>query len=204
MNYKLVPKQLTDSMAKVLRNEHCVYQTEQELYDAMLEAAPAAPVELEPMAYMASSGTCITAEDVSYTPNWTDYYTTPLVRQSDAAAVIAAKDAEIERLKEERLGVISQSKMHPSWLEKSREEILDCLRFQGATTAVLLVETADLRKQLAAADKQRDELLAALEKQFADAKHCQQVMLNEVGIGFLDVVTLDASEEAIARMKGAA
>ena len=53
-------------------------------------------------------------------------------------------------------------------------------------------------------EKQRDELLAALEKQFADAKHCQQVMLNEVGIGFLDVVTLDASEEAIARSKGAA
>ena len=52
--------------------------------------------------------------------------------------------------------------------------------------------------------KQRDDLLAVLEKQFADAKHCQQVMLNEVGIGFLDVVTLDASEEAIARMKGAA
>ena len=98
MNYKLVPKQLTNSMAEVLRNEHCVYQTEQELYDALLEAAPAAPVELEPVAYMASSGTFITAEGVSYTPNWTDYCTRPLVRQSDAAAVIAAKDAEIERL----------------------------------------------------------------------------------------------------------
>ena len=45
----------------------------------------------EPVAYMAPSGTCVTAEDVSYTPNWTDYYTTPLVRQADAAAVIAAK-----------------------------------------------------------------------------------------------------------------
>ena len=42
MSYKLVPKQLTDSMAKAIRNEHCVYQTEQELYDALLEAAPAA------------------------------------------------------------------------------------------------------------------------------------------------------------------
>jgi len=52
--------------------------------------------------------------------------------------------------------------------------------------------------------KQRDELLAALEKQVADAKHCQQVMLNEVGIGFLDVVTLANSESAIARVKGGA
>ena len=32
----------------------------------------------EPVAYMAPSGTCVTAEDVSYTPNWTDYYTIPL------------------------------------------------------------------------------------------------------------------------------
>jgi hypothetical protein len=60
------------------------------------KAAPAAPVELEPVAYMAESGTFVSAEDVSYTPSWTDYYTTALVLHSDAAAVIAAKDAEIE------------------------------------------------------------------------------------------------------------
>lgn len=52
--------------------------------------------------------------------------------------------------------------------------------------------------------KQRDELLAALEKQVADAKHCQNVMLNEVGVGFLDVVTLANSETVIARAKGVA
>jgi len=51
--------------------------------------------------------------------------------------------------------------------------------------------------------KQREDLLAALEKQVADVKHCQQVMLNEVGIGFLDVVTLANSESAIASVKGA-
>lgn len=153
MNHKLVPTLLTEPMSEVLRNEHCVYQTEQELYNALLEAAPDVPVGLEPVAYMAPTGTCVKAGYVSYTPNWTDYYTTPLVSQSAAAAVIAAKDAEIERLKEERLGVISQSNMHPSWLEKSREEILDCLRFQGSTTALLLAETADLRKHLAAAER---------------------------------------------------
>lgn len=53
-------------------------------------------------------------------------------------------------------------------------------------------------------EKQRDELLAALEKQVADVKHCQQVMLNKVGIGFLDVVTLANSESAIASAKGGA
>ena len=154
MNYKLVPKQLTDSMAKVLRNEHCVYQTEQELYDAMLEAAPAAPVELEPMAYMASSGTCITAEDVSYTPNWTDYYTTPLVRQSDAAAVIAklTQELETERMRLAACGVVAMAntpesavearEMHPDYMSASCQDVMRAVDAE-----------MKYREQLAAADE---------------------------------------------------
>ena len=144
MSYKLVPLEPTPEMEAAYKNGD---GTHVGLYRAMVEAAPAAPAELEPVAYMTPTGTCVKAGYVSYTPNWADYYTTPLVSQSAAAAVIAAKDAEIERLKEERLGIISQSKMHPSWLEKSREEILDCLRFQGRTTALLLAETADSSKK---------------------------------------------------------
>ena len=41
----------------------------------------------EPVAYMAPSGTCVTAEDVSYTPNWTDYYTLPLYAAPPPAKV---------------------------------------------------------------------------------------------------------------------
>ena len=97
MKYKLVPFEPTKKMQKAaLSAPDDAFGVG--IYKAMLEAAPAAPVGLEPVAYMASSGTFITAEGVSYTPNWTDYCTRPLVRQSDAAAVIAAKDAEIERL----------------------------------------------------------------------------------------------------------
>lgn len=50
MNYKLVPTLLTEPMSEVLRNEHCVYQTEQELYKALLEAAPDVPVGLANLA----------------------------------------------------------------------------------------------------------------------------------------------------------
>jgi len=71
-------------------------------------------------------------------------------------------------------------------------------KYQGLPALDAMLEEIRLLK------KQRDELLAALEKQVADAKHCQQVMLNEVGIGFLDVVTLANSESAIARVKGGA
>ena len=46
----------------------------------------------EPVAYMAPSGTCVTAEDVSYTPNWTDYYTIPLY---------AAPPAKVEQQSQE-------------------------------------------------------------------------------------------------------
>ena len=46
MNHKLVPTLLTEPRSEVLRNEHCVYQTEQELYKALIEAAPDVTVEL--------------------------------------------------------------------------------------------------------------------------------------------------------------
>lgn len=55
---------------------------------------------------------------------------------------------------------------------------------------------------LKAASKHRDELLSALEKQVTDARHCQQVMLNETGIGFLDAITLENSEAVISAVKG--
>ena len=42
----------------------------------------------------------------------------------------------------------------------------------------------------------------ALEKQVTDARHCQQVMLNETGIGFLDAITLENSEAVISAVKG--
>ena len=130
MNHKLVPTLLTEPMSEVIRNEHCVYQTEQELYNALLEAAPDVPVGLEPVAYMAPTGTCVKAGYVSYTPNWTDYYTTPLVRQSAAAAVIAAKDAEIEMWKHEaqrlnRAGAELTEQLAVA--EKQRDELLALL-----------------------------------------------------------------------------
>lgn len=50
--------------------------------------------------------------------------------------------------------------------------------------------------------RQRDLAVEALERQLADAKHCQQVMCNEVGIGFLDVVTLSNSEAVLSTIKG--
>ncbi len=64
----------------------------------------------------------------------------------------ALKQQLAER-EQERRGVIADSKMHPLWLEKSKEELLDALRFQGATTAALLEETAGYRKQLTEREK---------------------------------------------------
>ena len=54
----------------------------------------------EPVAYMAPSGTCVTAEDVSYTPNWTDYYTIPLY---------AAPPAKVEQQSQEPVAWYSHS-----------------------------------------------------------------------------------------------
>ena len=55
----------------------------------------------EPVAYMAPSGTCVTAEDVSYTPNWTDYYTIPLY---------AAPPAKVEQQSQEPVAWTSEDK----------------------------------------------------------------------------------------------
>lgn len=46
--------------------------------DYLYAAPPMPKIKQEPVAYMVPSGTCVTAEDVGYTPNWTDYYTIPL------------------------------------------------------------------------------------------------------------------------------
>ena len=54
----------------------------------------------EPVAYMAPSGTCVTAEDVSYTPNWTDYYTIPLY---------AAPPAKVDQQSQEPVAWYSHS-----------------------------------------------------------------------------------------------
>ena len=53
----------------------------------------------EPVAYMAPSGTCVTAEDVSYTPNWTDYYTIPLY---------AAPPAKVDQQSQEPVAWMNQ------------------------------------------------------------------------------------------------
>ena len=110
MNHKLVPTLLTEPMSEVLRNEHCVYQTEQELYNALLEAAPDVPVGLEPVAYMAPSGTCVTAEDVSYTPSWANYYTIPLY---------AAPPAKVEQQSQEPVAWMGRDGEDFSYKESS-------------------------------------------------------------------------------------
>ena len=102
------------------------------IWYAMLEAAPAAPVELEPVAYMASSGTFITAEGVSYTPNWTDYCTRPLVRQSDAAAVIAKLTQERDEFDARLCKELS--------FGLSAQETINQLREQLASVVGLLAE----------------------------------------------------------------
>ena len=51
---------------------------QQEAIDFAKKFLAAWLAQQEPVAYMAPSGTCVTAEDVSYTPNLTDYYTIPL------------------------------------------------------------------------------------------------------------------------------
>jgi hypothetical protein len=63
-------------------------------------------------------------------------------------ALIERHAQQLAEREKERRGVIAESKMHPSWLKKSKEELLDALRFQGATTAALLEETDSYRKQI--------------------------------------------------------
>ena len=95
----------------------------------------------EPVAYMAPSGTCVTAEDVSYTPNWTDYYTTPLVRQADAAAVIA-------KLTQERDEATRKYSESVGGFKRDLQEKLDQQRDKNKR----------LREQLAAKDAEISEL----------------------------------------------
>ncbi len=137
MKYKLVPLEPTPEM---LCAGHAM-TLPASIWYAMLEAAPDAPVELEPVAYMASSGTCITAEDVSYTPNWTDYYTTPLVRQADAAAVIA-------KLTQERDEATRKYSESVGGFKRDLQEKLDQQRDKNKR----------LREQLAAKDAEISEL----------------------------------------------
>lgn len=62
---------------------------------------------------------------------------------------------------------------------------------------------AEARADLEARIRHLELALAeALEKQVTDARHCQQVMLNETGIGFLDAITLENSEAVISAVKG--
>ena len=137
MKYKLVPLEPTPEM---LCAGHAM-TLPASIWYAMLEAAPAAPVELEPVAYMASSGTFITEEGVSYTPNWTDYYTTPLVRQADAAAVIA-------KLTQERDEATRKYSESVGGFKRDLQEKLDQQRDKNKR----------LREQLAAKDAEISEL----------------------------------------------
>jgi len=43
MKWKLVPAETTPEIRDVIRNEVCVYQSEDDLYHALLEAAPQPP-----------------------------------------------------------------------------------------------------------------------------------------------------------------
>ena len=95
----------------------------------------------EPVGYMAPTGTCVTAEDVSYTPNWTDYYTTPLVRQADAAAVIA-------KLTQERDEATRKYSESVGGFKRDLQEKLDQQRDKNKR----------LREQLAAKDAEISEL----------------------------------------------
>ena len=108
----------------------------------------------EPVAYMASSGTCITAEDVSYTPNWTDYYTTPLVRQADAAAVIA-------KLTQERDEATRKYSESVGGFKRDLQEKLDQQRDKNKR----------LREQLAAKDAEID--LAADRLEVMEREHAE-------------------------------
>ena len=64
----------------------------------------------EPVAYMAPSGTCVTAEDVSYTPNLTDYYTIPLY---------AAPPAKVEQQSQEPVAhVLNRERCTVWWNDK--------------------------------------------------------------------------------------
>jgi hypothetical protein len=55
---------------------------------------------------------------------------------------------QLAEREQERRGVIAESKMlHPLWLERPKEELLDTLRFQAAITAALLEETDSYQKQ---------------------------------------------------------
>ena len=64
----------------------------------------------EPVAYMAPSGTCVTAEDVSYTPHWTDYYTIPLY---------AAPPAKVEQQSQEPVAWMGRDGEDFSYKESS-------------------------------------------------------------------------------------
>lgn len=90
-------------------------------------------------------------------------------KQVDELSALRTQNAE---LLAERAGVISQSKMHPSWLDKSKEEILDCLRFQGATTAALLNQTDEQAERIRELEAEVARLRNALETFIAEHEEC--------------------------------
>lgn len=101
--YKLVPVEPTEEMlcAAVAHRLHTAISNENDwgndsgiLYKKMLSAAPAAPTTLEPVAeFDWNQGKFVWLTKYEYYK----HNKQPLVRQSDAAAIIASKDAEIEQ-----------------------------------------------------------------------------------------------------------
>ena len=56
-------------------------------------------------------------------------------------------EAEVERLRAERRGEIDANLGHPDWETASHKDVLDALRFQGATTKALIKELDEMRSE---------------------------------------------------------
>ena len=106
---KLTQELETERMRLAACGVVAMANTPELIYKAMLEAAPAAPVELEPVAWVSGYLRYALEKTERFIPisievslvnmGWKNQI--PLVRQSDAAAVIAAKDAEISELQQD-------------------------------------------------------------------------------------------------------
>ena len=106
--------------------------------------------------------------------------TDPKATTDELRSVIEALTAELAETRRERQGIIAQSNMHPSWTEKSKKELLDALRFQGATTHALLEETESLRAEI-------DTLRAASAGPVAWVIECNEVDEDNVPIRWRDI-----------------
>ena len=181
MNWKLVPLEPTPEM--LVRGQeqyvlgHKAFLKDcagvEDIYKTMLEAAPAAPVELEPVAwgvfYFGGKrhgklySQCYTKDqvdryiaDLHHSNDYDTFRSAPLYAlPPDAAAVIAAKDAEIA-------------------------DALDVKNGKGPTALGMVVAERDqLRKQLAAAEKDAARYRAKRHRDFANSPANSEEAFNE-------------------------